>query len=55
METKEDKIATQEADKIKMQEEIGILNDTNNYQLQEIEDRNKLLQSIQEKVIKNID
>ena len=38
-----------------MQEEIGILNDTNNYQLQEIEDRNKLLQSIQEKVIKNID
>jgi len=35
-----------------MQEEIGILNDTNNYQLQEIEDRNKLLQSIHEKVTK---
>jgi len=50
METKDDKLAAYETDKLKMQEEIDILNDTNNYQLQEIEDKTKLVQSLQEQV-----
>jgi len=50
VETKDDKLAAYETDKLKMQEEIDILNDTNNYQLQEIEDKNKLVHSLQEQV-----
>lgn len=50
METEDDKLATYEQEKNKISEELGILTDTYNYQLQEMEEKNSLLLALNEKL-----
>lgn len=48
METEDDKLGQYEAEKNKIQEELGILTDTYNYQVQEMSEKNTKIEQINE-------